>query len=371
MVSPIVKSGLSLLTLNHIFFINCEKKMKRLIKAVVIFVFLIMVVISSAQQTKESFISPMLLQSHALQTLCVLEDTQDFKITPLSGGSSEAMVYKVDSDDKSYVIRFIQHCPMAARLREIDVQTIASEQGWGPKLYASNAHEGWVIMEYITPTPFIERYRMEDEIYRGLGRVLQKIHTGQEFSIVKNRLEEIGERLECAYKEGKIPQSISYKVLADIIDSAKKYPRIVAPTHRDLNPNNIIFSNCQPFIIDFEEAAQDDPFYDLATVGILYIFDVHHEKVFLDIYFDRVPTQQEYVHYQTMKQVAWISTGLNFLDAVPQEMVKKGAVVAEPLNKLLQDFDDGVMTAAESINKLKVAVIMLQEAINSKNNIVL
>ncbi len=341
--------------------------MKKMIKGLV-FISLLAVCIVCIWQVKKPAIPLILSKTYALETLYTLADTKNFVITSLKGGMSESMLYKVASKEKSYVIRFIQHRSIAGRQREIEAQTIASERGWGPKLYASDSNEGWIIMEYIKPISLTQVDRMNDEIYRALGKSLREIHTGPSFAIVQDRLKEIEERLERLHKEDKIPSIINYEILKNIIDLAQKnHSKVLAPTHRDLNPNNIIFSGHQPFIIDLEDAAQDDPFYDLGTVGIFYIFDARHEKIFLDTYFNRTPTQQEYEYYQNMKQAARLCYGINFLEAAPQRIVKNVSVTAEPLKKLLQDFDNGIIDITDPVDQLKLAVGFLQEAINYYN----
>ncbi|HEX4068729.1 MAG TPA: phosphotransferase [Candidatus Babeliales bacterium] len=249
------------------------KQLKIWIKLFIVSVFLIGIVALLTWHVRRFAIPSVLSKTAALETLYTLAGTKDLKITSLKGGS-EATLYKVDSKDKSYVIRLIEHRSLAQKEREINAQKIASDGGWSPQLYASDVDEGWIIMEYIQPTSLTQADRMNDSLYISLGKVLQKMHTGPDFllsssSPIINRIEE---QLEQLYKEHKIPQSIHYETLKNIFNSVKKnHSTIIAPTHRDLNPNNIIFSGHQPFIIDFEDAAQDDPFFDLGTIGAFFI----------------------------------------------------------------------------------------------------
>lgn len=342
--------------------------MKKRIKILVVFVSVLVLVVLFTWDVRKSSIPSILLKTHALEMIYTLADTKDVDITSLKGGMSASVLYRVASKDKSYVIRFIQHRSIAGRQREINAQTIASENGWGPKLYASDVDEGWIIMEYIKPTSLTEADRMDDEIYKALGQSLRKIHTGPSFEIERDVVKDTGDRLERLHKKDKIPAVINYEILKNIIDLVQKnHSKALAPTHRDLNPNNIIFSGHRPFIIDLEDAAQDDPFYDLGTVGIYHIFDAHHEEIFLRAYFNRPPTQQEYERYQNMKQVAGIRCGLSFLEAAPQEIIKNVSIEVEPVTKLMQDFYNGIIDVTNPVDQLKIAVGFLQEAINQYN----
>lgn len=311
------------------------------------------------------------LNTNILPTLYEITGTKEFTIDPLTGGLSDSTLYKVARKDKQWVVRFIGHRSMKDKLREINAQSIASQEGWGPALYASDSNQGWIIMQYIKSTPLTAADRMNEETYIKLGTCLQKIHTGPAFSAGKSIVQEIEELLNKLQQQNKLPQSINYELLKSIITSIKKnYPRVMAPTHRDLNPNNIIFSDNQIFIIDFENAAQDDPFYDLATVGIFYIFHPYHEKIFLNSYFNRDYTPQEYAYYQEMKQLAFLFYGLNFLDFITPEIIQTTSVSTQPFAHMLEDLGRGAINIADPIDQLKLAVSMLQEAINlHKNNV--
>jgi len=88
-------------------------------------------------------------------------------------------------------------------------------------------------------------------------------------------------------------------------------------THRDLNPNNIIMSGGTLLAIDFENAAQDDPYFDLATVGIFNLFTTQQEELFFNAYFGRAATPQEYAKYQDMKIAAYLFYGLSLIEKTP------------------------------------------------------
>ncbi len=130
-----------------------------------------------------------------------------------------------------------------------------------------------------------------------------------------------------------------------------------------MNPNNIIFSDHKIFFIDFENAAQDDPFYDLGTIGIFYIFDSYHEQLFLNSYFDRIPTQEEYAYYQQMKQMALLFVASNLLNFVPREMIQHSSCMTESFEKMLHGVSNGTVNIADPADQLKLAVSMLQEVL--------
>lgn len=318
------------------------------------------------QRSQQTSIPLSLSQSHVLEKLYDIAQGIRFSFMPLKGGLSGSNLYKADGNNKSYVIRLLgNNRSQESKEREISVQTIASEQGWGPVLYASDVDEGWIIMEYIKPTSLTQEDRIGDDLYISLAKRLRQIHTGPKFAIERDRLLEIQEKLDSLQQKDKIPQLFDYETLKNIVESIKKNrSAIVAPTHRDLNPGNIIFSGHEPFIIDFEDAAQDDPFFDLGVVGIFYVFSAEHEKLFLTAYFKHPFTQQEYMYYQNMKQLAYINYGLNLLQFAPYDVIKNTSIIVEPFEKMLQDFNNGLINVADPHDQLRLAVSFLDAAIN-------
>lgn len=287
------------------------------------------------------------------------------KITPLKGGLSGLSIYKIDMDNKSYVVRLLAKRSIADRVREIQAQTIASQQGWGPKVYVSNEEQGWIIMEYLKPETVTFLSRIGTALYKKLGYCLRMVHNGPSFLEGKTALAEIDELLELCHEHKKIPFYFNYDDLKQIVTFIhNNHCPTFVPCHRDLNPNNIIFSKNKVFLIDFEYATQDDPFYDLATVGIYYIFDSFHEKIFLEAYFGKEPTQQECAYYQLMKQAVLLFYGLDLLKGVPVEVISTASLTIQPLLLLFKKIDEGLLSIEKPADQLKIATSMIQEALN-------
>ena len=74
----------------------------------------------------------------------------------LAGGLSEASIYLVTSKDQNesihkYVVRFFPPKNEEIRTKMIQIQIIASEAGYGPKVYTTDLEEGVIVMDYLTP----------------------------------------------------------------------------------------------------------------------------------------------------------------------------------------------------------------------------
>jgi thiamine kinase-like enzyme len=82
---------------------------------------------------------------------------------------------------------------------------------------------------------------------------------------------------------------------------------------QDIQPNNLIYLGNEFKAVDYESAAQSDPYFDVATVAIYYCFNPKFEHVLFTTYLERQPSEQETAKLYLMKLVAEIHYGLIFL----------------------------------------------------------
>src|SRR5665213_2068908 len=68
---------------------------------------------------------------------------------PLTGGSSDAALYKVSDGKTSYVLRDITYQGKEDRIKQIHAQKIASDRGYGPHVYASDINRGEILMGFL------------------------------------------------------------------------------------------------------------------------------------------------------------------------------------------------------------------------------
>ena len=101
--------------------------------------------------------------------------------------------------------------------------------------------------------------------------------------------------------------NITHKALAS-------YTTATTPCHNDIQPNNLIFLGNGFKAVDYETAAQSDPYFDVATIAIFYcFFNPKTEQTLLTTYLAHQPTPQEKARLYLMKQIAWIHYALVFL----------------------------------------------------------
>lgn len=234
-------------------------------------------------------------------------------IEPLNAGSSISalVLYKAYLNHKPYVVRFGNEKLKNSR-REIKVMTVASQAGITPKIYYANPKDGIIIMDYIKTRNFNESEKQNPMIYKKLAKLAKQIHSLPNFpkfmtvfEIIRYNQNQQKNDLSKIIKPAQIKINQIEKIL-------KKNP-INHSIHNDLNPNNILYDGKNFYVIDWELATTGDPFFDLATLVNFYQLNKTLEKVFLEAYFNRTPTQKEWARYYLMKQVSLYYYGLELI----------------------------------------------------------
>ena len=277
--------------------------------------------------------------------------------TPLKGGLSDATIYKVTDDRNAYVIRHTQNRNQEDRTREIQAQKIASDCAYGPHVYAYDATEGKIVMSFLQAEP---DWQLDPAVKaHKLAMLLKKMHEGPAFCEHAPLLEQIQHQL-CAIKE--YPKDIELEKLLQVFNTIETLPSAFKmPTHGDLNPNNIIFTNGDYKLIDFESSGQDDPYFDLATIIIFNFANTPHEIEFLTQYFGHVPDSQELERVGNTKKAVYLFYGAALLSRVPAQIIQQNAPV-QPLPEIFKAIGEGKFSLENETDLLIFAKSFLSMA---------
>jgi hypothetical protein len=106
------------------------------------------------------------------------------------------------------------------------------------------------------------------------------------------------------------------KYLADIASIQQLLlPHLTkAPCHNDLNIGNVLFDGSKTWLIDWEAAGIEDPFFDLATVCNQFAFNRRMADIFIKTYFDQTPTQYQQAKLFLMRQIVYHYQAVHFLN---------------------------------------------------------
>lgn len=298
---------------------------------------------------KESYLS---FESQLLQTHWIEK-------TPLKGGLSNSTLYKVSDSKNKYVLRNIEHRTWEDREREIQAQSIASQHGYGPHLYAYDIQQGKILMSFLPQSKTLPDSSTKAH---KLAKLLQKIHSGPSFCEHISILEQIKSRFHSIFF---FPSDINPKDIETLIANLEKNkPLIKTATHRDLNPNNIIFDEYgDPKVIDFENAGEDDPFFDISTIIIFNFENTSEENIFLKAYFKREPTQAEIEYIHVIKKEVFLFYGLEILSKVLPETANDPAPSIN-FTEIYSAIKEGSFSLDDNKHLLIFAKSLLNRALN-------
>ena len=298
-----------------------------------------------------------------------IENAKPIKVSNLKGGFSHiATLAKADFFEKSYVIRVIDRKNKAERETEISAQQIASDYHYGPFVYATKIERGWIILEFLHLIP--SSFTTEEQL-SNLATLLKKMHSSPPFKshtlIVDRLLQELHENKEKISFMNNIDQTR----LERLVQTAKNsYPQDLKPTHCDLNPNNIVSTNRGFLFIDFEDAGQDDPTFDVATIALAQCANHKEEMFFLQKYYGELlhkPSVLE--HYYTTKKIVLLFSGLQLIKDISSQTIET-ITKAIPYEELIaQTFKKKHPFLIEKdVNKLALAMQMFDFAQNNNKN---
>jgi len=194
----------------------------------------------------------------------------------------------------------------------------ASESGYGPKVRYADAEKGIVVMDYLRP----EEPPQADALLKAIADLLRGLHAGPSFPNAPAMFDQISGLVESLLqtRKGALSQEQAEKIVKALEEMRPLVEcRPLAPCHRDLNPNNLLYSKDRLFAIDYETAAQDNPLFDLASIANFYRLGPSQEELFFSSYLQRAPTPEESAELYLMKQVVLLSFSLRLLAKIPPE----------------------------------------------------
>lgn len=283
----------------------------------------------------------------------------------LSGGFGGTMNFLVSNDSKQYVVRFLEHRTQEDLLyasTEVYNFNVASKGEYGPKVYFSDPLQGIMIMEYLSGKTVTDKDLAVDTFYVALANLLKKIHHGQFF---KNSGFDVFRTIDRALEINKIKYS-NYVPLNQVeqlitgMYSALLPHLYFAPCHNDLHAGNLVYLGNGFKAIDYGDAAQGDPYFDIATVmsNVCYKsgYKPEYEKILLEVYLGRQPSSVESAKLYIMKQIVLIKCACDCLKRITNspEAVHQYNVIKVPSSTSLGEIVFDLSKSEDNLSCLKM-----------------
>jgi aminoglycoside phosphotransferase (APT) family kinase protein len=104
--------------------------------------------------------------------------------------------------------------------------------------------------------------------------------------------------------------------LDDIADELARDPRRVF-SHNDLNPGNVLWDGARAWLVDWDAAGLNHPFYDLAALAMFLALDDDAAHGLLSLQ-ERAPVDERgRATFALLRRLVALASGLTFLGLVP------------------------------------------------------
>lgn len=284
---------------------------------------------------------PPATQEEAVQVVEQALDLQGRGVAQeLHGGLSGAKIFRVkvfvvSDGTQQYIVRFLPR-PLKEEPDEITCLRVASEAGYGPHVYAVAPDWRWTVMEYVQSQPVSSEDRSSGRYYQQLGSVLSKMHQGPSFPDQRPILDVFAHNISRLKKRPPLRSiALQLQEILPVIQSAVDPVAEKAPCHDDLTPANLIWTGSTVKVIDYGDARQDDPYFDVATILEFNCFRQDTENEFLSAYFGGPMTKEEQAHLYLMRQAVRLVWTMRTLMSVSDEVLEENRA-PESLETLMQ-----------------------------------
>jgi aminoglycoside phosphotransferase (APT) family kinase protein len=214
-------------------------------------------------------------------------------VSVLRGGLSGATLLAFTVAGVGYVLRRPDPMRLAHQVRvprELECMKIASELGVAPRLRHVDPETGVSIMDRVGRP--LGRPRDSRRVER-VASALRRLHGGPPFPTGRSlaaAVRQLDESLRTRGPDG-LPKRL-VETLDELTQLTLRFAQS-APCHLDLNPGNILETDNAIYFVDWETAAQSDPFLDIAELGVFTFSAPDARADLLEAYLARIPTEED------------------------------------------------------------------------------
>jgi aminoglycoside phosphotransferase (APT) family kinase protein len=192
-------------------------------------------------------------------------------ILPITQGGSGALIYRVEVDDRPYLLRL-------ERRRDgyddggrgyICMRT-AAEAGIAPPLIAADSAGGFAIMEFRPAKSLFNYPTGREGLMRDLGALVARLQATATFPEVGDYRAILTGMFDSLIGSGRFKSGLldAHRAgLARLTEAFSWDATKTVSSHNDLNPGNIIFDGERLWLVDWELAFRNDAFVDIANLA--------------------------------------------------------------------------------------------------------
>jgi aminoglycoside phosphotransferase (APT) family kinase protein len=200
-------------------------------------------------------------------------------ITPIAAGLSGAGVYRVDAGGQTFALKIWDTGePLDDWRRQLEILQLAATAGLAPRvIHADEAHRA-VVSAFVVDRSLavlLGDPRTRDAGLAQLGRTVRRVHelpvppeaTARE---PRTMLAGVWSRLAAGFALPGFVGDAVRRVIAEEVPGPERAPVLC---HNDMNPTNLVYDGEAILLLDWDTAAPNDPFYDLAAIAVFFRMD--------------------------------------------------------------------------------------------------
>lgn len=261
----------------------------------------------------------------------------EVQITELKGGFSGVSIYKIEAEEKPYVLRILQS-PQINEQNTLELFCLkeASKIGIAPKVRYVSSNGKIILMDFVPQkTLLMAQANLPDNVVR-LAQAFRKAHQMKGHPSEGTSLLANADMCFSVINLDFVPKEQvlhAYQLIQQYSQELANYQYEKVHVHADLNPRNIFITEDQVYLIDWAETKLEDPFYDLTYFSLMLCYGKENEEMFLTSYLERPPTKEERQRYELRKKLHfafWTMTDLYMahmeLKKHPEQQIDKNSI---------------------------------------------
>lgn len=245
-------------------------------------------------------------------------------ITPLAGGLSGALIYRIRVGGIAYLLRIEGPAGVVQDpARWYGAMAIAAEACLAPRVRYAQASDGVAIMEFIPEQSWALDYAgTREDLITEAAQAIRALHQAPAFPPLTDYMDGMDAVIAGFLATGLLAQPVTAELLdryADLRAVYRTQPSDLVSSHNDLNPRNILYDGRRLWFVDWETAFLADRHVDLATLANFITRTPAEEDLLLATYFGQAPDPQQRARHLLMRQVNHLFYGLIMLTAVARQ----------------------------------------------------
>ena len=293
------------------------------------------------------------------------------RITRVAAGLSGAGVYRIDANGRSFVLKIARQTePLDNWRRKTHIQQLASFAGLAPAVIHLDEERRAVVSTFVVDRSFPAYFRdpvTHNAALTLLGKTLRRVHdlTLPPDAVAGDPREHLATIWSELATNFALPVFAGEAVERVLAEKAPPRHRATVLSHNDVNPSNLVYDGENLLLLDWETAAPNDPFYDLAAISVFSRMDEGTCLKMLAAY-DGEPVPALPPGFSYNRRLVAVLCGTVFLRLARQNG-HAGATGGETLDSMLslgaffQRLQSGSVSAATADGQWKFGMALLKE----------